>query len=354
MNIKKVVVFGLMAVAMAATSVAAPSISDVVAKQRYPWNGLVDIDFTLHGEEASSFSVTIMALDCIGGTNLTVSSLISNGCPIAENPISLKPGKHRISWNSSLDLSNGYRSDNVVITVSATHTSGKFMIVDLTNGAISYQNNEPVGGWNTEEYRTTKMAFLRVEAGTYKQCYSGTEYGRLVSITKPFYISIFPLTCKNLRMLGYDDLVVHEDDDFHEFPCYQSTWSLQKYLRGSSYRWPNNGRKVDTKSTIGKLRSITGNENFDLPTSGVLGLALKSTKLSQISKYGFLCIDFQPLDIGECHVIDPMGPLNNDMMIGQSGFNDNPYNVQLDEFGNVKIPSSCDDDGVRICLYDVQ
>ena len=29
---------------------AAPTVSDVTARQRYPWNGMVDIDYTISGD----------------------------------------------------------------------------------------------------------------------------------------------------------------------------------------------------------------------------------------------------------------------------------------------------------------
>ena len=54
----------IMAVATLAAAIcafaAAPSISNVKAQQRYPWNGLVDIDYTITGDTTGlnlSFSV---------------------------------------------------------------------------------------------------------------------------------------------------------------------------------------------------------------------------------------------------------------------------------------------------------
>ena len=49
MNIKNVVMAGMMATTIAAFA-ATPLVSNVKAQQRYPWNALVDIDYTLSGD----------------------------------------------------------------------------------------------------------------------------------------------------------------------------------------------------------------------------------------------------------------------------------------------------------------
>ena len=48
MNIKRIITIGIM-VAIAGLAVAEPTVTDVVAKQRYPWNGLVDITCKVTG-----------------------------------------------------------------------------------------------------------------------------------------------------------------------------------------------------------------------------------------------------------------------------------------------------------------
>ena len=47
MNIKKAITVGFMAVAASALALDYCEVIDVSARQRYPWNGLVDIDFEL-------------------------------------------------------------------------------------------------------------------------------------------------------------------------------------------------------------------------------------------------------------------------------------------------------------------
>ena len=47
MNIKKAITVGFMAAAASALALDYVEVIDVSARQRYPWNGLVDIDFEL-------------------------------------------------------------------------------------------------------------------------------------------------------------------------------------------------------------------------------------------------------------------------------------------------------------------
>ena len=51
-----------------------PTIS-VEARQRYPWNGLVDIKFTVTGESNVKYDASFEIKDLVGGTNLTMRNV---------------------------------------------------------------------------------------------------------------------------------------------------------------------------------------------------------------------------------------------------------------------------------------
>ena len=56
------------------------TISNVAAKQRYPWNGKVDLKFTIDGTSGTKYDTSFTAKDVTGGTNLTMKTLYkSNG-----------------------------------------------------------------------------------------------------------------------------------------------------------------------------------------------------------------------------------------------------------------------------------
>ena len=54
MNIKKIVMVGLVAAAAMLQAAETPTVSNVKARQRYPWNGMVDIDYTLSGDTSGA------------------------------------------------------------------------------------------------------------------------------------------------------------------------------------------------------------------------------------------------------------------------------------------------------------
>ena len=53
---------------------AEPGIS-VEARQRYPWNGLVDLKFTITGESGTKYDTSFTAKDMVGGTNIAIKTI---------------------------------------------------------------------------------------------------------------------------------------------------------------------------------------------------------------------------------------------------------------------------------------
>lgn len=65
---KKLMMFAAVCSALAAS--AAITITDVSARQRWPWNGLVDVDFTIAGAAAGeAFAIDIDATADKGGSS---------------------------------------------------------------------------------------------------------------------------------------------------------------------------------------------------------------------------------------------------------------------------------------------
>ena len=53
---------------------AEPTI-DITATSRYPWNGKVDLKFTIDGTSGTKYDTSFTAKDVAGGTNLTLKTL---------------------------------------------------------------------------------------------------------------------------------------------------------------------------------------------------------------------------------------------------------------------------------------
>ena len=95
------------------------SVEKVAAKPRYPWNGLVDLQFTIKGDSGVKFNTSFSAQDVMGGTNLTMKTLYkSNGTAANVAKEQLEPGTYNWVWNAAADLGEGTVLDRVTISVN--------------------------------------------------------------------------------------------------------------------------------------------------------------------------------------------------------------------------------------------
>ena len=109
----------LLAIAALGTSLAAfaadPGIT-VSARQRYPWNGLVDLKFTIDGTSGTKYDTSFTAKDVADGTNLTMKTLYkSNGVAANVAKEQLSPGTYNWVWNATADLGEGTVLEKVVV-----------------------------------------------------------------------------------------------------------------------------------------------------------------------------------------------------------------------------------------------
>ena len=96
---------------------AEPTIT-VSAQQRYPWNGLVDVNVSFEGNVGETYRAELSAIDRAGGTNLAVATVWRVGAESAVgNPVDLPaPGTHRLVWDAAADLPAGFVADRVVLS----------------------------------------------------------------------------------------------------------------------------------------------------------------------------------------------------------------------------------------------
>ena len=98
--------------------------------QRYPWNGLVDIDYRVTYADGES------ELDGVND-RLRFIAIDKSRTPYVTNvvaalsvaPIPTGAGAHRITWDANSDRVT-YTSTSVTIELSAYHYAPKYMIVD--------------------------------------------------------------------------------------------------------------------------------------------------------------------------------------------------------------------------------
>ena len=90
--------------ALALTSFAADPGVTVSARQRYPWNGLVDLHFTITGDAGTKYDTSFTAKDMVGNTNITMRTIRKTDGTTAAAKEQLLPGTYNWVWDAAADL----------------------------------------------------------------------------------------------------------------------------------------------------------------------------------------------------------------------------------------------------------
>lgn len=119
-------------------------IENVRARQRWPWNGKVDIDFDVVGSAGVSYGVVLSVTDTIGGTNLTMRTVTTSE-ETAINPTGAKviPGQYRWIWDAVADLPDGFECDAISVNVDVLGEGAFAYFVRFNaNGGEGTMNDE--------------------------------------------------------------------------------------------------------------------------------------------------------------------------------------------------------------------
>ena len=288
MNKKLIVMLGWV-MGLASVALAVPQIAIDRVQQRYPWNGMVDIDYTVSGvEDPSQFHIDFSLTRSNGGGEVELKSFTD-----VASILSAPNGKRRVTWDSAGD-GQAFFDANVTFKATLVADGGEkpnkytyyYLIVDLSGGAnaesypvTKVYTDEPASDFNTDEYKTTKLVLRRVEPGTYHMgttpndqnkdtsvSWLNKETRHQVTITKPFMLGLFEVTQKQYA------LVMGGTSANDTYPVGGKTYSA---IRGATdgcdvakLGLGSEPGAVDENSFMGKLRAKTGLDAFDLPTEG--------------------------------------------------------------------------------------
>ena len=95
------------------------SLVSAVARQRYPWNGKVDVDCELKGDPSKTYLVSLTAKDLDGGTNMPMKTAWVVGGDVTNSVFSLAPGRYRFVWNADADITSDGDFPRVSVSVTA-------------------------------------------------------------------------------------------------------------------------------------------------------------------------------------------------------------------------------------------
>ena len=126
-----VAIIALVSLSTLTTLAADPAIT-VSARQRYPWNGLVDVHFTITGDAGTKYDTSFTAKDKVGNTNITMRTLRKADGTVANvAKEQLLPGIYNWVWDAAADLPKDFKCDRISILV---HSARAYP----SNGLVAY------------------------------------------------------------------------------------------------------------------------------------------------------------------------------------------------------------------------
>jgi len=245
-------------------------VENIAVRQRWPWNGLVDITYDVVSDNPG-VKVNIHANGRDGANNRSVRMATLTGDGVGER---VGPGRgYRMTWDSAKDAP-ALNTEDFTVSLQAVSGHPLYVVVDLSEGyspaypsyPVYYLDKEPDGGW-TDEYKTTKMVLRLIKPGVFMMGSPEVEVGRRdnedlheVTLTQYFYIGVFRVTQKQWELVMGTDPSENKGDMRPVARVYYED------IRGSSLgnQWPVSDA-VDSTSFMGRLRTRTPFK-FDLPT----------------------------------------------------------------------------------------
>ncbi|MGN0832092.1 MAG: formylglycine-generating enzyme family protein [Kiritimatiellia bacterium] len=204
-------------------------------RQRYPWNGKVDIDFTVASTNPDR--PVILTFSAVDGTVTPATNLVAQSFDGAStNTFAVMPGSHRTTWDTDADVPKSV-IDRVSFRISATTDypetdDRKYMVVDLRKGVsasaedtypVAYLPAMPLGlAIGDDRTKTDYLVLRRIPATTsdeWLQLSGGNDYFMMgptaddtlsgnkdnatykVRISKAFYLGIYECTQRQFELV---------------------------------------------------------------------------------------------------------------------------------------------------------
>ena len=261
----------------AAVAFAEPAVTVDKVQQRFPWNGIVDIDYTISGLEGDPLDYVVeFSLD---GTPL------SNFVAYAACDLPTANGANRAAWWAAQD---GYTNAVKGATLSArlirrvlTATDATYMIIDLTAGKdaaaypVRYAADCASSQFNKDTYKSDRLVLKRLPKGDFWMgeggydgkgsrkaewnsdvTYPGNRHR--VRLSHDFYLGLFELTQgQYLNVIGTNPALFKND---------RGDTDLRRPVENISYATMEDADGVLARLTARVTARTTKVGTFRLPT----------------------------------------------------------------------------------------
>ena len=270
---KSAIALAAIVISLATQTFAAVTVTNVTCQQRYPWNGLVDIDYEIVSDQPDAlFWVYPKGTDNWLGKRVIMNTLSGDG---ATNAVGV--GKHRMVWDAKTDMPK-YHTKDLQVTLQVIANAAKYLVVDVSTGPtapfynLRYSTEPP--DLNDDTCRTDEIWLRLVLPGTFMM-------GDVkVILTKPYYMGIFEMTQKQWENVMGDNPARWKGG------CRPVDTVSYNDIRGTELgaKWPSS-HDVDTNSVMGILRAKTA-LIWDLPTEAQWEYACRAGTTSAFNNGG--------------------------------------------------------------------
>jgi len=274
----------LLAAVFAATAAQAVDLTVDQVRGRFPWNGLVDIDYTIAREANENDPDLLQDQLKVMFVDPAVPAVTNVARIFQQAPLPVSSGSHRITWCANDDGFTGVYS-NLTFTLAIDHYRESYMMIDVSSGTesdtypVTYLNAKPDGGFATDAYRGTKIILRLIPPGTYvagspddEPTHSYDPVGEkqhVVAITKPFYLGIFETTWRQYTNV-ISDVKTWGTPYYGDYRPVNNVGYEQTrgYARSADYCWPST-TNVNSDLFFGRLRArckrADGNGDYTIP-----------------------------------------------------------------------------------------
>ena len=304
MNKKAIIV--LVAILFYNLGFAQVKVSNVSFTTRWPWNGYVDITFTIGGTniEGKKYSLAFQGYDNVTQTSVTMKSITgvdwTYGSPVHSGTL------HAV-WNAGVDYSK-LHSAAFQIKVTATEikdteteveiTSFPYLVIDLSGGsdAAYYPYELRSSGPNGSEAlskQTTQLWLYLVSPNRFMMGSPESEVGRnsnerqhVTFLTGYYYIGLYEITQKQWELVMGSNPSKYNGDSR---PVENVSYNMIRGA-GNGSKWPSGLHQADASSFIGRIQARTG-LTLDLPTEAQWEYACRAGTTGYLNNGDFQIIE---------------------------------------------------------------